>query len=279
MAACLVCHSPHDTYLCNSCHHGLSAELESLTGHWRTDRDGQALPGLAEELDVTAGRQDHIGGQPLGIVTHTADHELPINLAAVRVHHALRNCLVTWVRDLWERNQIPGSLLDCADTVPELAAWLLRHPTWIAGHDAANKLHADITRHIRAADRAIDRPPDRVFCGPCNTPNDDGYPCQADLYAKPNADTVTCRDCGAQHDVEARRDWLLQAAHDCTGTSTEVANFVTWLGVRCTTAMIRNYVDRGRLMPHGTNYRGHPLYLVGSVHALALAAQQRRKAS
>jgi len=279
MANCTACTAPTDTYLCTGCLRQIQADLRSLSRHWRTDRDGQALDGLAAELATTTGRQDRIGGGPIGIVTHTSDNELPINLAAVDVGHELRTVLSTWVRDLWETEAVrepDGSLppLDCDDTIEAMAAWLERHPTWIANHPTANKLYDSVTLLVHRAERLIDRPADHVPLGQCTT--DD---CGADLHAPPGKDRIRCRNCGTSHAVDELRERLLTQAAQHLGTSSEVAGFVRMLGVPCTTAAIRNHANRGSLRQHGHNGRGHPLYQVGEVHQAALNAQQRRKAS
>lgn len=279
MAHCVTCTAPTDLHLCNSCLRGLLADLDSLVSHWRIGRDGQALPGLATELTTTTARQDRIGGGPIGIVVRTAETELPVNFAAADRARQLRGCLSTWVRDLWETHGVrdaDGTLpqLDCADTIPAMAAWLQRHPNWLAIHPAADELHNSITGAIKAAQHAIDRPADRVYCGPCGWSD-----CNFDLYARPDDRTVRCPGCNRQHDVDERRSWLLEEARHHLGTSTEVAGFVRMLGIPCTPAAVRNHADRGSIHPHGTNGRGHPLYRVGEAYDAALRAHQRRKAS
>ncbi|RDI20342.1 hypothetical protein [Lentzea flaviverrucosa] len=81
---------------------------------------------------------------------------MPFNLGAAEVRDDLRNTLSTWVRELWEthgpRRAVPtgetgpdgeplvDGVLDDLDLVPDMAAWLRRHPSWIEYHPAGGEL-------------------------------------------------------------------------------------------------------------------------------------------
>jgi hypothetical protein len=240
---------------------------------------------LVEDLDATVARLSRTGSR---VGSRSTEVGLPFNMGAAQVRDDLRNVLSTWVRDLWEsygpRREAPtgqtgpgseqlvdGVLddLDLDDTVPDMSAWLRRHPSWIEYHPAGGELVDEITDAVERARRAVDLPPARVYCGPCPD-------CGTDLYAWPERAVVACRECGARHDVEALREALLDAARGTLATAAEVARALPrLLGRDLSPNTVRTWAHAGKLAKRAPDERGRPRYLVGDVIDLALAAPAR----
>lgn len=148
-----------------------------------------------------------------------------------------------------------------------LARWLGTHVEWIRHHEAGAELVDELRSAIREARRVLDRPPDRWYAGRCGDAlADNAGPCGEDLYAKAGSRLVTCRGCGAEYDVEARREWLLSAVEDVLATAAEIARALTSLATPVTSSTIRGYVHRRRLESRGRDPRtGNPTYRIGDV--------------
>jgi len=136
-------------------------------------------------------------------------------------------------------------------------------------HDIGPDAVDEITDAVADCRRVIDRAPERWYAGPCE--------CGADLYAKRRTGIVTCRECGHEYDVEARREWLLAEAEDRLANAATIARAVSWLGAEpLTSATVRKWAQRGRLLAKGHDGRG-PLYRIGD--AIDLLAKESTKAS
>ncbi|MCI2424112.1 hypothetical protein MOQ72_42625 [Saccharopolyspora sp. K220] len=247
----------------------------------RLDADLAAVADLVAELDTTIIRQARTG-QRVG--ARPTEEPLPFNTSASEIRDDLRNVLSTWVRDLWEiygpRRQVPtGEVaadgtpvvaaeldsLDLADELPDMAAWLRRHPSWIAPHQAAGELVDEILDAIGRARRAIDLPPELVYCGPCPV-------CGTDLYARPDRGTVVCRGCEERHEVTERREVLLDLARDQLATAAEIARALPGLlGRELSANTVRTWAPTGRLAKRAPDAQGRPRYRVGDVIDLALS--------
>lgn len=217
----------------------------------------QAVPGLARELDVTLARLGSRAGPG-----RPATPPLPYHPGASEAADVLRSALVGWVREL-RRPDEPWP----ADTPASMAAWLSERHSRLTGHAAAEEAHGEITAAVRAAQRAIDRPPGRVYAGPCTQ-------CSMPLYAKPAATAVACRSCGTGHSVEERREWMLEALRDHLAPAHQVAHILAQLVAPVRADRVRQWAARGRILPHGRDAAGRPLYRIGD--ALELLAAARR---
>jgi hypothetical protein len=123
--------------------------------------------------------------------------------------------------------------------------------------------------------RRVDRAPDRWFAGLCSADTPAGM-CTEDLLAIPGAGVVRCRACGARHDVAQRRAVLQDAVRGVLGTATWLASALSPLvGEPIDAAKVRVWKSRGRLVQHGADRTGAPLYLAGDVLDLALASRRR----
>lgn len=240
-AVCPVCGAEQSqSLLCSSCCDKIERELSSV-------------PGLVEDLQITMSKQAKIGNG--GKAGKGSTHEKwPINMGAVEAADNLGNVLTTWARDLLETSGGRWDLLLAASTAHPTTvsrALLLMIPT-IRRHPAVVELVDEITDAIAQARRAVDRPADRQYLGQClmETPDDEGrqVTCLAELYARVNANDVTCKVCGAEHPVGERRAWLLARAADMIVTVKEASSYLGEVGgIKVSQSSIRGYLHRGRL--------------------------------
>lgn len=243
--------------------------------------------GLGRDIEISLARQAALGKRegPRG-----SGRPLPFSTRASKVAHDATVRLDHWVRVL----HVDGEPWP----VPDVAAqsrWLLSRLTRAVAHAGAAEFDRDVTRVVTQIRYVIDRPADRWYAGPCDTDgcveqlltfDDDGRPRRearpSTLYADPELDVVTCRQCGARYDVEERRAWLLAAAEDQLAHAELIGRAAPALGVEITPAAVRNYAARGRISAHGTDLQGRPLYRVGDVidvaqDVLAKKAEAREK--
>lgn len=264
------------------------------------------VPPLLQELETTRLRQSRIGSAGGGQVSKH-DRPLPWNDSASRRLRELEQRLAFWTRELVEddllmwgdrsqplcerpcRHRSCWSLSGIRLPVGTALAWseyLLLHSRRLAARPDAATAVDQIRDAVRSCVRAVDSPLERLYAGPCATPDpDSGVECAEDLYAIRGAVQTRCRGCGAVHVVADRREWLLVAAESQLATATELADAVTDLaGIRVTSAMVRGYALRGRIVAKGLNLRGHPTYRVGDLldlladeaGAKARAAEKRK---
>jgi hypothetical protein len=219
-----------DGELCGACWEALAVRLREV-------------PGLVDELETTITRQDKLTANRVG--SRGTETPLPFNGAASMAKTHLRYFLGSWARDVAERSggRLPAWPRERVAT--EAAMWLLDHQHAVRHHPAADDLCEELSESVWAAVRAIDRPAERVFAGWC---------CTA-LYARPGADTVTCRVCETEQAVDEARRGLLALMPDQKGSSTEVSGWLALAGVRVPSGTIRRWAHEGRIPRHGGAYR------------------------
>lgn len=227
----------------------------------------------ADELEVAFSRQSRMTSGGGG--SKSAERPLPYDPHASRVALKLRSTLVGWVRVLQETAGDPTHGPMCVackhqscrrvkstrtpgDTLAQMAAWLLLHLDAIRQHEAGAEMAEEISAAVDAAEKAVDRPADRVYSGPCDE-------CGKDLYGRLGAAVVTCYGCGLEYDVAARCEWLMVAAEDVLATAIEISRAVNRLGVELKVDRIYQWVSRKRLMPTGTDANRRSLYRLGDV--------------
>jgi hypothetical protein len=288
-------------------------QAESLLCHADTsalERELGDVASIVADLDITLSKQARIGGGGKGGL---ARERIPINTGAMVAADNLGNTLTTWARDVSGETWRPkrptivvkhvagarpfvGPIHDQCEhpscermrtiwiaPVPsvlnQVAAYLLSHIPEIRRHPAVIELVDEITDAIRQARRAVDRPADRIFVGPCmaENPDDEGrqVTCLEDLYARPQASEVRCKVCGTDHPVAERRSWLLEQARDRLFTVREAAQMMGDVGgIKVTEASIRGYIHRGRIVYHtGT------LILLGDLLKVVVADGQKKGAA
>jgi len=258
VAGCVVCGATTDRILCGD-ERARSGCLGRLLH--ALDRVGE----LVEELDTTISRVDKLGGASVGYVSNGGDEQpLPLNLAATESKILLRDRLVSWCRDLWETNAArneDGSIppLDLRPGVAPAALWLLRHPSWIALHPAADDLYDEVMETIRLGWRAVDTAPDKTYIGQCSARLEDGSgECAEDLYARVGDGEKRCPACSTIHDVQARQEILASAVEYQYVPQRDLIGLITDRGHRLTGSMFRNLRARRRIVAYVRVEDGDP---------------------
>lgn len=238
--------------------------ITPATVRYEQDLRTDTRPSLYELLVDTLTRRDHTGSDSIGAVSGASLHQVSFHEKAAELKDVIDTELSTWARDVAALNQVPMP----ARTVRSAAAWLAKHPTLIAAHPDAARLHGRLGQLVRMAHRVIDRDPDRIYLGQCGAAVDAATVCEADIYAQPNTPVVQCRRCGAVWDVAERRDYLLANVDEQLATPPEISRALTALGQPVTVNAIYGYAHRGKLTqhpPHPLDERRRPRYRVGDV--------------
>lgn len=264
----------HDqAVICGPCGDDLKAALASIA----------AYRGLGWDLDLTLSRQARIGDKD---GPRSAEHAIPYDARAGHAAAELKNTLATWARVLAGEQGPPPHGPSCrrcdhgsckairwhdlpADTLTAIAAWLAARAQRFRHHPAGAEAREDITGSVHRARRAVDRAPDLLYAGPC-----DG--CGEALYTRPGRPTVTCRTCELDYDSAARRDWLLRSLDDYLANSQQAARLVGYLGITVPDSTIRWYAMKQRILAHGLDQDGRPLYRLGDIVRTYLESPKRR---
>lgn len=213
------------------------------------------VPLLLGDLEVTVSRQDRTSDpQP----RRGQERPLPLRLGAMEVRRDLLQTLGFWSVHVARRAGIPAPTSDCSGF---LTSFL---PT-IQTDELAGQLADECGYAVLMAQRAVDRPLQLVYVGPCDV-------CRSDLYAHPKSLIVACRqiDCDAEYRVSERREWLLEQARDQLLTASEISKAIPGLlyyDKKLTSAMIRGWAHHGRIVqrpPHPSEPH-KPRYRVGDV--------------
>jgi hypothetical protein len=263
-----------DAYVCMSCTRDLFADLV-------------AVPWLLDHLAVTLARLDRI----MGSLDHTgvaAAAPLPIRWRAVQAAVTLRHTLAPWARRVAAHRSLVCDLTD--DQTAGFARWLATHIVYVRQLADAGELIDEIRYAIDQVRRAIDRPPDLSYAGPCDGCHADLY-CEADQYGHPTESVIRCHQCRCTYDIADRRDFLLNEARDYLATATEIAQALPALyGHDLSVNTIRCWIARGQLLPrawlhagrvhtHRQSDRDRPLCRIGDVIDLARRRDERTTAS
>ncbi|GAB3467209.1 hypothetical protein [Actinophytocola sediminis] len=254
------CGRPTADMLCSGC-------LAELVGALRD------LPDLLAELDITLSRQDTRTTRGPG---HSAETPLPYRPEAGALASSATATITTWARVVHEQNP---HLRPPAGSTADAVAWLIGWPSLLALHPAADELHGDITGLAAQIRYRVDRPPDRVYSGPCGAPTDTG-PCPGHLYARVGHGTVVCTVCGAGHDVAERRAWMIESALDMLVTAPVALGWARLLlDHEVPPGTWRSWLSRRRILARGTDRLGRPVYRFGDVvELLADHLRHRRPA-
>lgn len=242
----------HGAFICVTCFDMLKRDLRGVEDLWA-------------ELEITRTRQANITRDRVGARSTTKP--LPWNEHAAQIATELHSTLNAWALDLDQRGGIDDrDPLSLVTTEPaDVAAWLLRNITAFQRNEEAGQAVDEIGDAIVRARRAIDLPPDKVFAGPCGARLDDEQDCDEDLYGRPGKLRCWCMSCGAEHDMEKRREWMLSVVEDQVTHSGLLSGLVTSLGVPIASSTIRHYASRGRIKVISTDARRRPMYRIGDV--------------
>lgn len=239
---------------CQACENLLVADLD-------------AIPGLAEDLDLTETRQTRIGAPGGG----SGGAGLAWDERARKAHDHLDHVLEDWIAEL---RRDPALWDGPRDETASMARWLNHYRNYLLRHPAMDEALGQIRTAVKQAMWAIDLPAETWFAGPCNTPLKDdegvetGEICQADLHARHGAKQIICRACKADHEIDYRYAYVMEQARDRLGTATEIARALSGFGENVSASTIRWWAsaDSGRrLTARGTDRRGQPTYRIGDV--------------
>ena len=253
---CPRCTRPAGTQtLCPACLDALHADLD-------------ALPDLIDQLHTQLARMGRLGHAVGG---RSAERPSPVDWRASEVLDLLRSVLVGWVRDV-----TPEPSAQPADTLQAMTAHL-RFTDW-RRHPAADEFADEIGYAIAEGRRAIDAPPERRYLGECMEPIEGRGDCPGDVWQVGAKRTAACALCGHPHDVARRQEWIADIAQDRLVTASEAAGALSAWGTSITGDLVRHWAARGRLVAHGADLHGRPVYRFGECRALALIAVSRRGA-
>lgn len=253
---CVNCTKPTTDFLCGKCVDELKDSLGSVG--W-----------LVGELETTLTKQARMRA-PADRTSGSTERGLPFNWDASEMSWGLHNTLSAWAKDLCETR---GLQYDGVDTPAGIARWLSKNAMSIALSESAFECFDEITNAIATVRRVIDRPPGKIFIGPCG----DGG-CKADIYAAPHKDRAKCQDCNAIIDVNERREELREEVRGLLGTAAELARMLPWiLDTPITRKRITYYGNRGSITKRPSVSK-EPLYQVGEVIDAHVAFQLRHQA-
>lgn len=229
------------------------------------------LAGTVHDLEDAIGRGVYRFADR-GVGGRSAETALPFNSRAGDAYRELRDVLVKWGVAVWE---VRGGGSVSLERGPfhswrALGAYLAGPGAQtLAGHPDGPQAALAIIDAVRRARAVVDRPPDRVYAGPCGARYltlEGTAVCDAELYGRPGAPDVDCRRCGARHPLEARREAMLARVADLQLPAVDLARTLTALtGVALTAATVRKWKERELVDPAGVNVKGQPLYRVGDV--------------
>jgi hypothetical protein len=254
-----------DAYVCMSCTRDAFADLI-------------AVPWLLDHLAVTLARLDRVLASLGHTGTAATTASLPIRWKAVQAAVTLRYTLTPWARRVAAQRGLVCDLAD--DQTAALGRWLACHIVYVRQCGDAGELVDEVRYAIDQVRRAVDRPPDLFYAGPCDTCSTDLY-CGADRYGHPTASVIRCHECRQTYDTADRRARLLDDVYDHLATATEIAQAVPSLyGQRIPVDTIRTWIARGQLLPrawlhagrvhtHRQSDRDRPLCRIGDVIDLA----------
>lgn len=243
----------------------------------RLERELGDIPALLAEIDNARLRQARTGGRSAGgrPGTRSGYDQLPDSRPTQSLDR-LRNELVGWARILVEE----GGHSWPRDTVASVARFVQAGLPWLRRHEGAAEAVTGLTAAVAGLRHSIDRQADRIYAGPCNAPLEDGSVCQQHLTTTRGAREIHCDPrrggCDAKYDPSEQSAWLLAAAEDQLAPAFVLAQAVTRLGQTVPAGTIRQWALRGRLLEHGLDLDGHPLYRVGDVLDLIAAEAARR---
>lgn len=223
------------------------------------------LPGLHEELTEELARQwsEVVTNDnwPLSI----PEKALPINPDVADLRSEMEALLMSYGRQVAEELDT-----DWPPTgITNITGWLLKRldiaarQAWVADMiDGVNQLTKDANKLIDTRRRSM------AFLGPCEANGD----CEGRLFVEvqriigEKSDimpaTVTCPECGNEHDTEQRVAWAQKQREDI-GNAREVA---ARAGVKW--SLVRKWHERGKLTKVGRSETGAPLFRVSEVEAL-----------
>lgn len=244
-----------DAFICSECTNTLADDLATV-------------PWLANQLDLAIAKRtryvDHIG------VRSPFSEPLPYAPEASESASVLRSTLTAWVHLAAEQaTSGDASQRDGLWHLSGMASYLHRNLALIRARSDAADAVDEIGAAIRQASQIVDRPVERWYAGPCDE-------CDHDLYAKPGVTQLAC-NCGAKYDIRERRTWLLTEAENVLATAADISRALTTLDAPVNADRIYQWRRRKRLLDHGRDHDGNPLYRVGDILELLANVRDRQR--
>lgn len=238
--------------------------------------DLRQVPDLAIALSEARARQVRMT-EPSG-GGGSAEKPLPLDLKA----GDLLADLVRTLREHADPAARARGLYRPLDTAAALAGFLTSQVGWLAGRPVGAQVVQDVARIVVAGRRHIDRPAATWYGGPCGGLyiDDNWVPveCDAEMYFPVGVAVFQCRRCLQKHDVKERQAWVQKLAEDQLVHAGLAARALSILGEYVTSAQIRGWAHRGRLMEKGRDllHPDRPLYRLGDIIDLATEAVDQR---
>lgn len=171
------------------------------------------------------------------------------------------------------------------NTIPSMCGYLARQFRFIVREQWAPVMLGEVLDIEKRLRWMVDRPADRWYAGKCSAGDEHGQ-CQTELYARTDRGKVRCPTCDTEHDVDKRREILLNEAKDYHVTATEAASaLLAWTDYDGTETKlmdrIRKWRDRDQLeVADVTSLHGRDrhLYRLGDIQDLLVKAAQDTQA-
>lgn len=125
------------------------------------------------------------------------------------------------------------------DTETSMAAYLARQHRWIVRQHWSPDMLDELLNLETRLRQAVDIRAPRWYAGKCL--------CTAELYATTERGVITCHGCGLEHDIETRRDLLLNQAQDvCVTATVAAAALIAWTDYDGTQAKLVDHIRKWR---------------------------------
>lgn len=233
----------------------------------------------------------------------------PFAWDASNVAWTARNTLATWAIDA--TLALPGI------TATTAARVLLASLHNLVDRDDAGQLHDEITALHRDILEAIDRQQPDLYAGLCDAPDvrvhaetphgpacsdlpgcrhdscaawrefrEGRAPltltpfvsrCAAKLYGRLGRETITCRECGAEYSIAARRTKMLDDLDENLAPVRQVAEALSELERQVTVKQIDGWRERGMITTYGRDATGRNLVKVAEVRAHLTTVTDRKR--
>lgn len=228
------------------------------------------LPWIVSELDTVIVRDTRYSERH---DRPTSSTPVPFHLGASDVAWDLRDTLRSWCREVATRRRLPWPGEQRAG---QYAKWLRMNVMHLAQLEAAPDAADEIRDIYKRALRAIDKPQEWEFVGPCQS-DVPGVECDG-VYASRGTDTKTCATCDVCIDVVAVQAATHETVSDRLYTAKELATALTIVtGRQVPFERVRNWVRRGQIEP--VSSVGPALYSLDKAHELAMGSKSRKKSS
>lgn len=249
-----TCDRPTDAFVCGDCGRALEQALSET-------------PWVFDELDTVIAKQNRYGDGQGGHAIGKAQ-PLPFDVRASDACSGYAALLSSWVKMFNEEN--PRWRLPRRTTPPALSRWLMCRVNDIRHHEAGGDCVDELTSAFATCRYVIDRPAERKYAGPCE--------CGKDLYHRPGATDVTCRECERTYNVGELYEWMRKQVMGRLVTAREGATLLSRFDMETAQGTIDKWHERGRIVARGSDKAGRRLYLFDDLLATAIPNERKRGA-